>query len=56
MNNPKINLTQEDTETYLKSVFAKMLLERNHPRILKKVNKEAERLAKEFLEKNNVDN
>jgi len=56
MNNPKINFTQEDNEIYLKNLFTKMLIERNHPRILKKVSKEAERLAKEFLKKNNVDN
>ena len=56
MNNPKINFTQEDNEIYLKNLFAKMLIERDHPRIFNKVNKEAERLAKEFLKENNVDN
>ena len=56
MNNPKVNYTKEDNETYLKNLFMKMLLERNHPRIYKKVNKEASRLAKKYLKENNVDN
>ncbi len=56
MNNPKINYTQEDIKTLLKNQYITMLIERNHPRILKKVTIEAERLATEYLERKNVDN
>lgn len=55
MNNPKTNYTQQDQQTYLENLFTQMLLERNHPRILKKVRSEAEALAKKFIEENNVD-
>lgn len=55
MNNPTVNYTKEDHEILLKNLFVKMLMERNHPRIYKKVDKEASRLAKKYLKENYVD-
>ena len=55
MNNPKVNYTQEDSETFLINLFTKMLIEREHPDIHKKMIEQAKQLTKQFLEKNNVD-
>jgi phosphoribosyl-ATP pyrophosphohydrolase len=55
MNNPKTNYTQQDQQTYLENLFTKLLIERDHPEILKKVKREAEELARKFIEENNVD-
>ena len=49
-NNPKINLTTEDKETYLIGLFVDMILKKDHPEIIKR----ARKMAKKFL-KENVD-
>jgi hypothetical protein len=48
--NPKTNYTDDDIKTYLTNVFVRLIMERDHPEILKK----AEKLTHKFL-KQNVD-
>lgn len=48
--NPKINFTDEDTKSYLTNAFVKLIIERDHPEIVKR----AKRLTRKFL-KQNVD-
>jgi hypothetical protein len=45
MNNPKINLTEDDRLNLLKDQFVKLIIERDHPKILKR----AEKLAVKYL-------
>jgi|OM-RGC.v1.038100687 hypothetical protein len=45
MNNPKVNYTQEDEETYIQNVFLKMIIEKEHPKLIKR----ARKLAKKYL-------
>ena len=52
MNNPKVNYTEEDEETYLTNLFIQMIVKDKHPNIIKK----AKKLAKKFIKENNVDN
>lgn len=49
-NNPKINLTTEDKETYLVGLFVDMIIKKDHPEVIKR----AKKLTKKFL-KVNVD-
>ena len=50
MNNPKVNYTEEDLLEYYKNMFVRLIIERDHQKILKR----AEKLAKKF-HKQNVD-
>ena len=45
MNNPKVNYTEEDEEIYLQNVFLKLIIEKEHPKLIKR----AEKLAKKFI-------
>lgn len=45
MNNPKVNYTEEDEELYLQNVFLKLIIEKEHPKLIKR----AKKLAKKFL-------
>lgn len=45
MNNPKVNYTEEDEEIYLQNVFLKLIIQKEHPDLIKR----AEKLAKKFI-------
>ena len=48
--NPKTNYTDDDIKTYLMNVFVRLIIERDHPEVIKK----AKKLTRKFL-KQNVD-
>lgn len=50
MNNPKVNYTHEDNLKYVQNLYVKLIVERDHPDIIKR----ARKLAKKFM-KQNVD-
>ena len=51
MNNPKVNYTEEDEEIYLQNVFLKLIIQKEHPDLIKRANKLAKRFLKENVDK-----
>ena len=49
INKHTINFSTEDIESYVKSMYVKLLIERDHPEVLIK----AEELAKQFIKSQN---
>lgn len=49
INKHSINFSQDDIETYIKNIYIKLLIERDHPEIITK----AEELARKFIEQEN---
>ena len=49
INKHSINFSQDDIETYIKNIYIKLLIERDHPEIITK----AEELTRKFIEQEN---
>lgn len=55
-SNPKINLTDQDKETYAINVLTRMILNKEHKDLMKKVHRKAKRIYKKILKQDNKPN